>query len=148
METHRYFDMNEHKEQSELINLPFLLTGKHKAFSVTDDSMPPLCKGNIIVCKHIESTDDIKDGNTYVIITEANDEVYKRVRKDTNKRGHITMASDSRFYVSYDVKVIDILEAWEFVCSLNTGSYKPDEINIASVMRMLRELKVEIKPIG
>jgi hypothetical protein len=148
METHRYYTMEEHKEQPELINLPFLLTGKHKAFSVKDDSMPPLCKGNIIVCKHVQSTDEIKDGNTYVIVTESNDMVYKRVRKDPNKRGHITLVSDSRFYVPYDVKIVDILEAWEFVCSLNIGSYKPEEINISSVMKMLRELKVEIKPIG
>jgi hypothetical protein len=146
METQRYY--MEHKEQSELINLPFLLTGRHKAFSIIDDSMPPLCKGNIIVCKHVESTNEIKDGNTYVIFTESNDMVYKRVRKDPAKSGWITLVSDSRFYVPYDVKVIDILESWEFVCSLNIGSYKPEEINIASVMKMLRELKVEIKPIG
>ncbi len=40
METHRYYATEERKEQSELINLPFLLTGKHKAFSIIDDSMP------------------------------------------------------------------------------------------------------------
>ncbi len=148
METHRHYIMDEYKEPSELLNLPFLLTGKHKAFSIKDNSMPPLCKDNIIVCKHVESLDEIKDGNTYVIITESNDMVYKRVRKDPNKRGHITLVSDNRFYVPYDVKVVDVLEAWEFVCTLNIGSYKPDEINIASVMKMLRELKVEIKPIG
>lgn len=140
--------MDEHKEQPELINLPFLLTGKHKAFSITDDSMPPLCKGNIIVCKHIELLNEIRDSDTYVIVTEANDSIYKRVKKDLNKPGIITLVSDNRFYVPYEVKVKDVLEIWEFVCSLNIGSYKPGEINIASVMKMLRELRVEIKPIG
>jgi hypothetical protein len=148
MNPNQYYRNEEQEEQTLLTNLPFLLTGKHRAFLVNDDSMPPLRKGNIIVCKHIESYNDLRDGDTYVIMTESNDSVYKRVKKDPNKRGLIMLVSDSRFYVPYEVRVTDILESWEFVCSLNIGSYKPEEINIASVMKMLRELKVEIKPIG
>ncbi|HTB31289.1 MAG TPA: S24 family peptidase [Bacteroidia bacterium] len=148
MKTNQYYMNEEPDDQMLLTRLPFLLTGKHKAFSIKDDSMPPLCKGNIIICKHVETTNEIKDGNTYIINTESNDFVYKRVKKDRDKRGILTLVSDSRFYVPYDIRVSDILEAWEFVCSLNIGSYKPEEINITSVMKMLRELKVEIKPIG
>ena len=148
MKTNQYYMNEEPDDQMLLTRLPFLLTGKHKAFSIKDNSMPPLCKGNIIICKHVETTNEIKDGNTYIINTESNDFVYKRVKKDPDKRGILTLVSDSRFYIPYDIRVIDILEAWEFVCSLNIGSYKPEEINITSVMKMLRELKVEIKPIG
>jgi hypothetical protein len=148
MKTNQYYMNEEPDDQMLLTRLPFLLTGKHKAFSIKDNSMPPLCKGNIIICKHVETTNEIKDGNTYIINTESNDFVYKRVKKDRDKRGILTLVSDSRFYVPYDIRVSDILEAWEFVCSLNIGSYKPEEINITSVMKMLRELKVEIKPIG
>jgi hypothetical protein len=148
MKLNQYYMNEETNEQALLTKLPFLLTGKHKAFSIKDDSMPPLCKGNIIVCKHIESPDEIRDGDTHVIITKSNGIVYKRVKRDQHKPGVITLVSDSRFYVPYDVRVPDIQEIWEFVCTLNIGSYKPEEINFASVMRMLRELKVEIKPIG
>jgi hypothetical protein len=110
--------------------------------------MPPLHKGSIIVCKFIESYTEITDGATYALIRRPDDIVYKRIKRHPDKKDTIILGSDNRFYLSYEVKATDIIEIWEFVCSLNIDAYKPEELNVGSVMRMLRELKVEIRPIG
>ncbi|HEU4718553.1 MAG TPA: XRE family transcriptional regulator, partial [Bacteroidia bacterium] len=53
--------------------------------------------------------------------------------------------SDNKAYEPYEVKAQDVLEVWEFVCSLNLSDKKEDEINLESVMKMLRDLQVEMK---
>lgn len=132
----------------DISKLPFLFSGKHRAFPIEDDSMPPLHKGGIIVCKYIESPKEIIDGGTYVVVREPDNFVYKRIKRHPDKNDTIILVSDSRFYLPYEIKVTEITEIWEFVCSLNIDLYKPEELNIGSVMKMLRELKVEIRPIG
>jgi len=132
----------------EINKLPFLFSGKHRAFPITDDSMTPLHKGSIIVCKFIESPAEIMDGGTYVLVKNRENIVYKRIKRHPDKVDTIILDSDNRFYLSYEVKLAEIVEVWEFVCSLNINLYKPEELNMGSVMKMLRELKVEIRPIG
>jgi len=132
----------------DINKLPFLFSGKHRAFPINDDSMPPLHKGSIIVCKFIESIEDITDGGTYVLATDPDNMVYRRIKRHPDKKDTIILDSDNRFYLPLEVNVMEIGEIWEFVCSLNIDSYKPEELNMGSVMRMLRELKVEIRPIG
>jgi Peptidase S24-like len=132
----------------DINKLPFLFSGKYRAFPINDDSMPPLHKDNIIVCKYIESHTEIIDGGTYVLIKKPDNIVYKRIKRHPDKNDTIILNSDNRFYLPYEIKMTEITEIWEFVCSLNIDSYKPEELNIGSVIRMLRELKVEIRPIG
>jgi Peptidase S24-like len=138
--------ISQNNEQMLDVKLPFLLSGKHRAFPITDDSMPPLHKGNLIVCKFIESYSEITEGATYVLMTPQNI-AYKRMKKHPTKKDTILLESDNKIYLPSEVKVKDIVEVWEFVCSLNIDAYKPEELNIESIMKMLRELKVEIQPV-
>jgi hypothetical protein len=39
----------------------------------------------------------------------------------------------------------EVLEAWEFVCSIHTKAHAEDELNLQSIMNMLRELRVELQ---
>jgi transcriptional regulator with XRE-family HTH domain len=127
-----------------LMNLPFRVIGKHRAFPIKGDSMPPLKEGCYVIGKYIESLKDISDGNTYVLITRDDGVVYKRLYKKGNL---VELHSDNKNYQPYALKFSEILEVWEFVCNLNISDKKEEELNLDSIMDMLRSMRVEIEGI-
>lgn len=134
----------EYIENLQQISLPFLGTGKYRGFPVEGDSMPPHEDGSIIIGKYIEKLGEIRDGKTYILITKSEGMVYKRLNR--NKKNVLIVESDNSFYPAYEVKVSDILEVWEYACSIATSEMKlnnsPENFNT-----ILMELKSEIKEI-
>ena len=131
----------EYFEKLPNMNLPFKIIGKHRAFPIKGDSMPPLKPGCFVIGKFLESIKDIKDGSTYVLITRDEGIVYKRVYK---KAQFLELHSDNRQYEAYKVKHADVLEIWEFVCTLNISDTKTEELNIDSIIKMLNSMRVEL----
>lgn len=134
----------EYVEDLPLMNLPFRITGKHRAFPIKGDSMPPLKDGSYVVGKFVESLSGISNGNTYVLITKEEGIVYKRVFKKGNA---LELHSDNKIYQPYMVNAADVLEIWQFVCNLNMSDKKEEELNLESIMDMLRSMRVEIESI-
>lgn len=135
----------EYIESLQKMKLPFLPTGKHRAFPIKGDSMPPLREGAYIIGKYVESLGTIRNGNTYVLLTRDEGIVYKRIF--FNKDGTLVLSSDNKTYAPYQVKAEDVLEAWEYTCAINTEPYKEDELNTESIMAMFRSLQVQIERI-
>ena len=131
----------EYFEKLPNMNLPFKIIGKHRAFPIKGDSMPPLKPGCFVIGKFLESIKDIKDGSTYVLVTRDEGIVYKRVYK---KPQFLELHSDNRQYEAYKVKHADVLEIWEFVCTLNISDTKTEELNIDSIIKMLNSMRVEL----
>ena len=137
------YDDPEYIEKLPLMNLPFKITGKHRAFPISGDSMPPLKTGSLVIGKFVESLKDIVNGRTYVLVTKEEGVVYKRVYCKNNST--LELHSDNKNYAPYIVKGSDVLELWEFVCCLNLSDKKEEEINLESVMAMLKSMKVEME---
>jgi transcriptional regulator with XRE-family HTH domain len=135
----------EYIEDLPRMNLPFVPVGKHRAFPIKGDSMPPLQDGSFVVGKFVEDLKDIKDGNTYIILTKDEGLIYKRVYKDKFKADTLMMHSDNPKYLPYPIKINDTLEIWEFTCSMNTKDYKPEELNHTSILDMLKKLQVQVE---
>ena len=129
-------------EKLPLINLPFHVSGKQRAFPIKGDSMPPLTDGCFVIGKYVESLKDIRDGSTYILITKDDGIVYKRVYK---KDKALELHSDNTNYQPYEVPVSDILEIWEFVCNMNISDKKQDQPSMESMMEMLKAMKKEIE---
>lgn len=127
-----------------VMRLPFVPVGKHRAFPIKGDSMPPVRDGSFIVGKYVETINEVKDGHTYVLLTRSEGIVYKRLYKKAN---FLELHSDNKTYQPYKVKHEDVLEIWEFVCCINTSDYKDEELNMNSIMEMLKSLKVEVERI-
>ncbi len=135
----------EFMEDLPIMNLPFKITGKHRAFSIKGDSMPPLKDGTIVVGKFVESLSEIKDGQTYIVLTKEDGVVYKRIYHEKKKTNNMfEFHSDNSTYSPYTVKAENILEVWSFVCSLNIGEFKPQDLNIDSMIRFLQSFRVEM----
>lgn len=105
-------------EELPQIQLPFLGAGKHRAFPIVNDSMPPHNDTSFIVGKYVDNLGDVRKGKTYIIVTVNDGIVYKRLAD--KKKTVVTVSSDNTFYKPYDIKLSEILELWEFACSLNT----------------------------
>jgi transcriptional regulator with XRE-family HTH domain len=134
-------------EKLPQMKLPFLPTGKHRAFPIKGDSMPPIKEGSFVIAKFIERLEDIRLGHTYIVVTKEDGLTYKRVMAYHKKEGAYELHSDNKIYQPFKVKVSDILEIWEYTCSINMNEYQQDELNLDSIMNMLRGLKVEIAEI-
>jgi|SRR6185312_63647 len=137
----------EYVEGLQRMNFPFLPVGKHRAFPIKGDSMPPLTDGSFVIGKYMESLNEIRDGQTYIVLTKDEGLVYKRLYNNTKVDGTLMLQSDNKAYSTYTVKAQDILEIWEYQCSINTSKNKMEELNLESIMGMLRDLKIEFEKI-
>jgi transcriptional regulator with XRE-family HTH domain len=103
------------------ITLPFTDVGKFRGFPIKGDSMPPLQTGSYVVGKYVEEISDIKDGKTYIVLTQQDGLVYKRLFNKLDEDGTVHLHSDNKVYQPYQLKPEDIFEVWSFVCSINSS---------------------------
>jgi transcriptional regulator with XRE-family HTH domain len=134
----------EYIERLPQMKLPFLPTGKHRAFPIKGDSMPPIKEGSFVIAKYLERFDEVKMGQTYVIVTKEDGLMYKRIMSFNKKEGTYELHSDNKLYQPFKVKAEDVLEIWEYTCCINMNQYQEDELNLDSIMNMLRSMRVEI----
>jgi transcriptional regulator with XRE-family HTH domain len=139
------YDDPEYIEQLDKIKLPFLPSGKHRAFPIKGDSMLPMKDGSYVVGKFIDNIYDIVDGKTYVLLTLNEGMVYKRVYNKIKENGMLVLVSDNQNYLPFEVHISEVLELWEFTCSINTQEYSKEELKISSIIGMLNSLGVELE---
>jgi SOS-response transcriptional repressor LexA len=107
--------------------------------------MPPLKDGTFVVGKYVESLSEVKEGQTYIVLTKEDGVVYKRLyREDKKSTDVFQFHSDNPVYSPYTVKSENIIEIWSFVCSLNIGEFKPQDLNLESMIRFLQSFRVEM----
>lgn len=93
--------------------IPNLPSGSYRAFEIHGDSMLPMPSGSLVISKYVESVKDLKDDKTYIIVTQKDGIVYKRVKNhiDENK---LTAISDNEVYSPYTISYEDIQEIWRY----------------------------------
>lgn len=121
------------------ISLPFLREDKYRAFPIEGDSMPPHQQGSFIVGSYIEQLDYIKNGQTYIIVSSSEGIVYKRVYQIDSRT--YELHSDNAFYPPYRIDAADILEIWEYACSIATHEFKPEDMVEPDTKVMFQEIK-------
>jgi len=137
----------EYIERLPQMRLPFLPSGKHRAFPIKGDSMPPIKEGSFVIAKYLERFDEVKFGQTYIIVTKDDGLAYKRIMAYNKKEAAFELHSDNKIYQPYKVKGEDVLEIWEYTCCINMNQYQNEELNLDSIMNMLRGLKIELAEI-
>ena len=134
------YDDPEYIEQLEKIKLPFLPTGKHRAFPIKGDSMLPMKDGSYVVAEFVEDIKNAKSGYSYIIVTKNDGMTYKRIEE----KGCFLLKPDNPSYQSYQVPISEVLELWKFTCSINTQEYEEHELKISSIINMFQDLGVEL----
>lgn len=136
-------------EELPTLYLPMLQNqGTHRGFEIKGDSMLPVESGSIIIGKYVDNWNEIKNNHTYVIITEQEGSVYKRVQNNIFEDGTLMLISDNKEYSRYSIPVDEIKEIWEakmFISSHIPNPTNSDTIN--SLTRLVTQLQQEIEVI-
>ncbi|MFY0690165.1 MAG: helix-turn-helix domain-containing protein [Cyclobacteriaceae bacterium] len=87
--------------------------GTYRAFEIQGDSMLPILPGTIVIGRYMDSIFDIKNGKTYIIISEKEGVVYKRVFNYIDDKGKLFLVSDNKQYSPFELAPHDVQEVWE-----------------------------------
>lgn len=139
------YDDPEYIGQLEKIKLPFLPTGKHRAFPIKGDSMLPMKDGSYVVAEFVEDIKNAKSGYSYIIVTKNDGMTYKRIYNQVKKNQSFLLKPDNSSYEEYEIPVAQVLELWKFTCSINTQEYQEHELKLSSIIEMFRNLGVELE---
>jgi len=102
----------EYVKELPHFNLPMLKQGTYRAFEISGDSMLPLLPGTIVIGEYIDDLRSIKSGKTYVLVTQREGIVYKRVFNYLDENGTLFLVSDNRQYAPYQLSGTDVMEVW------------------------------------
>jgi DNA-binding XRE family transcriptional regulator len=153
--TNGYADA-EYLQELPKLHLPMLSTGTHRAFEIQGDSMLPVQPGSIIVGNFVEDWHNIKSGKTYVIVTENEGIVYKRVHNRIFENGTLLLISDNKAYDSYEVSTEDVIEVWEASYYMSAHIPEPekasgaeasasDSSELSQLTQLVQELQKDVK---
>jgi phage repressor protein C with HTH and peptisase S24 domain len=123
--------------------LPIFSNGTYRAFEISGDSMLPIAPGSIIIGQFVENWKNIKDDKTYILVTQQEGIVYKRVFNHIKSKGVLTLVSDNPVYSSYEVPVEDVMEIWEAKAYIST-QFPQSEMSIEKLATMVMDLKDEL----
>ncbi len=124
--------------------VPELSVGKtYRVFQIEGDSMLPILSGSYLFCEFVESITDLRDAQTYVLITKEEGVVYKRVYLQGDNQ--FLLKSDNSEYSPYQVEGTSVLELWKARGVLSFELPKPNQIEISRISDVLSEMKEEIR---
>lgn len=124
--------------------VPELSRGKtFRVFQLKGDSMLPVQPGSYVFCEYVESLDELKDGDTYVLITKEEGLVYKRVFRDSSTR--LLLKSDNSAYEPYLVEGDSVLEIWKAAGVLSFNLPQPNHLEVSKLSDILAAMKDEIR---
>ncbi|GAB4424865.1 MAG: hypothetical protein OHK0039_42290 [Bacteroidia bacterium] len=135
----------EYIEELPKFYLPMLRGGIFRAFEIKGDSMMPLRSGTIIIGEYIEDWRDIKDGQTYIIISESEGIVYKRAYLHTGEEGkmQLRLKSDNPAYDDFYIDMQDVREVWKSKMYL-TDEFPDPEMSVEKLSSIVMEIQQEV----
>jgi phage repressor protein C with HTH and peptisase S24 domain len=104
---------SEFLDELNTFTLPMLSGGNYRAFEIIGDSMLPTASGSIIVGEKVESMEDVKNNNAYIVVSRNEGIVYKRIVKSNRSKVKVSLVSDNPSYQPYQVNTADIVELWQ-----------------------------------
>jgi hypothetical protein len=100
-------------DELNTFTLPMLTGGNYRAFEIIGDSMLPTPSGSIIVGEKVDSMDEVKNGQAFIVVSKNEGIVYKRIQKNNKLKNKIILESDNPSYQPYQINTADILELWQ-----------------------------------
>ena len=131
----------EFLDELNTFTLPMLAPGDYRAFEIIGDSMLPTPSGSVIVGEKVDSIKDVKNSNTYIVVSNADGVVYKRIITNDDNKEKLTLLSDNPLYEPYQVNSQDIVEIWKAVYVIQKAGAQPmwDVDQLAGVVNSLQD---------
>ena len=137
----------EFVDELNTFTLPMLGNGDFRAFEIVGDSMMPTPSGSVIVGEKVDSLEDVKTNQTYIVVSKTDGIVYKRMVKNNRQKNKITLVSDNPAYQPYMVNAEDIIEIWQaqMVISKANTQQRWDVDQLANLVNNLQQQVSSIK---
>jgi DNA-binding XRE family transcriptional regulator/phage repressor protein C with HTH and peptisase S24 domain len=142
----------EFLDELNTFTLPMLAPGDYRAFEIIGDSMLPTPSGSVIVGEKVGSFKEVKNSNTYIVVSNSDGVVYKRIitNDDRSKEGNgdrLTLLSDNPLYEPYQVSATDIVEIWKAVYIIHKAGAQPmwNVDQLAGVVNNLQDQITSLK---
>lgn len=123
----------------------------YRAFELAGDSMLPLVSGTIVIGTYVDQLHEIKSGRTYVLVTQTEGVVYKRVFNYLAENGKLFLASDNETYKPYEIRGEEVMEVWEAKAFISTDFPNPGDkkkpLNLDDLGEMIRDIHADLKRI-
>jgi len=131
-------------------SLPIFKQGTYRAFEIKGDSMLPLPSGSIIIAEYVENwSNDIKVGETAIVISKNEGVVYKRLSSKFRPDKGLKLSSDNPVYEPYTIEAEDILEIWKAKAFISTElpqpMPEPTMETLTSMMAQMQKSLVEMQ---
>lgn len=131
------------------ISIPQFMDSTYRAFEIRGDSMLPLESGSIVISSYVEKLEAIKDHKTYIIISQSQGVVYKRIQKDL-KNQRLILSSDNKNYPSYSIPLEEVQEVWQHAAHLSFSDAVQQEqdhilYKIDDIQETVHKIKKAIK---
>ena len=124
--------------------LPFLPAGTYRAFEIKGDSMLPLMPGSVVVGEYVDNWKNIKDGQTYIILSKHDGIVYKRAFNKVEEDGTLILRSDNTAYPAYPIKIEEVIEVWKAVLNISHLN-KGNDLSYQNILNLMQELKKDVE---
>jgi phage repressor protein C with HTH and peptisase S24 domain len=115
----------EFLDELNTFTLPMLAPGDYRAFEIIGDSMLPTPSGSVIVGEKVDNMKEVKNSNTYIVVSNSDGVVYKRVITNEDVTERLTLLSDNPLYEPYQVNTQDIVEIWKAVYIIQKAGAQP-----------------------
>ena len=137
----------EFLDELNTFTLPMLAPGDYRAFEIIGDSMLPTPSGSVIVGEKVANLKEVKNSNTYIVVSNADGVVYKRIITNDDHQEKLTLLSDNPLYEPYQVNTKDIVEVWKAVYIIHKAGSQPmwNVDQLAGVENTLQDLITSIQ---
>lgn len=125
--------------------LPMFKQGTYRAFEISGDSMLPLQSGTTIIGEYVENWADVKQGQTYVVVSKTEGVVYKRIGNKFKDNKKLKLVSDNPVYEAYEINGEDVLELWKAKAYISMQLPEPmPEPTMESLTNMMAQMQRSI----
>ncbi|MCC5931036.1 MAG: LexA family transcriptional regulator [Cyclobacteriaceae bacterium] len=137
----------EYIEELPRFQLPFLPANQtYRAFEISGDSMLPLQPGTIVIGSYVDDVRQIKNGHTYIVMSQQEGVVYKRIYK-TDDPGQIRLVSDNTVFEPYNIQLGEVIELWEARAFISQAFPDPgatEQLSLQKIAGIVMDLQKEV----
>jgi len=140
----------EYIETLPMFDLPlpeFSQDKSYRAFQINGDSMKPVPSGSYIICEYVLDWEFVKTGQTYIVVTQSDGIVYKRITNEMISNRRLILNSDNKEYSSFEIQADDIVEIWKAVGYISPQLPNAETIMIEQLSETVKNLQNEIEMI-
>jgi len=134
---------SEFIDELNTFTLPMLAGGNYRAFEIIGDSMMPTPSGSIIVREKINTTEEVKNDQAYIVVSRHEGIVYKRIVKSNKVKNKLTLVSDNPQYQPYQVNTEDVVELWQAQMVISKVSQQ-QRWDMNSLATMVNNLQTQV----